>query len=54
MTPEELLAERADGAGEAVHDVRATDRLDDENTLKKDYVRRVQAATAFGRANSVT
>ena len=53
MTPEELLAERADGAGEAVHDVRATDRLDDENTLKKDYVRRVQAALEAGEDEQV-
>ncbi len=48
MTPEELLSERLDAADEAERDVRATDRLDDENTLKKDYVRRVQAALEAG------
>ncbi len=53
MTPEELLAERIETAGEAAQDVRATDRLDDENTLKKDYVRRVQAALEEGEDEQV-
>ena len=53
MTPEELLSDRTDSAGEAALDVRATDRLDDENTLKKDYVRRVQAALDAGEDEQV-
>ena len=53
MTPEELLFERLDAAGEAALDVRATDRLDEENTLKKDYVRRVQAALDAGEDEQV-
>ncbi len=53
MTPEELLSERLDAADEAERDVRATDRLDDENTLKKDYVRRVQAALDAGEDEQV-
>ena len=53
MTPDELLSDRADAAGEAAQDVRATDRLDDENTLKKDYVRRVQAALEAGEDEQV-
>ena len=53
MTPEELLSERLDAAGEAALDLRAMDRLDDENTLKKDYVRRVQAALEAGEDEQV-
>ena len=53
MTPEELLSERLNAADEAERDGRATDRLDDENTLKKDYVRRVQAALEAGEDEQV-
>ncbi len=53
MTPEELLSERLDAAGEAAAGVRATDRFDEENTLKKDYVRRVQAALEAGEDEQV-
>ena len=53
MTPEELLSERADPADEAALHGRATDRLDDENTLKKNYVRRVQAALDAGEDEQV-
>ena len=53
MTPEQLLSERPDGGGEEAPTARATDRLDDENTLKKDYVRRVQAALDAGEHEQV-
>ena len=53
MTPEELLAERAGAAGEAAPEVHAADRLDDENTLTKNFVRRVQAALEAGEDERV-
>ena len=53
MTPEELLAERAGAVGEAAAEVHAADRLDDENTLTKNFVRRVQAALDAGEDERV-
>jgi magnesium transporter len=53
MTSEELLSERIDDAGEAVPEVHAADRLDDENTLTKNFVRRVQAALYAGEDERV-
>ena len=49
MTPEELLSQRAVAADDAAApDVRVDDRLDEENTLKKNYVRRVRDALEAG------
>ena len=53
MTPEELLSERADAADEAALAVHAADQLDDENTLTKNFVRRVQAALDAGEDERV-
>ncbi len=53
MTPEELLALRDETASEAVIDVRVDDRLDKENTLKKDFVRRVRDALEAGETGLV-
>ena len=53
MTPDELLALRRDPADEAGSDTRTEDRFDDENTLKKDFVRRVQAALEAGEDAAV-
>ena len=53
MTPDELLALRRDPAEDAAPDARAEDRFDDENTLKKDFVRRVQAALEAGENEAV-
>ena len=53
MTPDELLALRRHPADEAGNDARDQDRFDDENTLKKDFVRRVQAALEAGEDAAV-
>ena len=53
MSPDELLALRRDPADAAGNDARDQDRFDDENTLKKDFVRRVQAALEAGEDAAV-
>lgn len=53
MTPEELLAQHTDAADDAAADVRVDDRLDEENTLKKDFVRRVRDALEAGETGQV-
>ena len=53
MTPEELLSQRAEVADDAAPVVRVDDRLDKENTLKKDFVRRVRAALETGETGLV-
>jgi magnesium transporter len=53
MTPEELLSERQHAADDTAQEVRVDDRLDEENTLKKDYVRRVQSALEAGETGLV-
>ena len=53
MTPEELLAQREVAADDAAPNLRAGDSLDEENTLKKDYVRRVRSALEAGETGLV-
>jgi len=53
MTPEELLAQRDETAADAVVETRVDDRLDKENTLKKDFVRRVRDALDAGETGLV-
>ena len=53
MTPEQLLSERQDAADDAALDLRRDDSLDEENTLKKDFVRRVQSALDAGETDQV-
>ena len=53
MTPEELLAQRDETAADAVAEPRVDDRLDKENTLKKDFVRRVRDALDAGETGLV-
>ena len=53
MTPEQLLSERHDAADDAALDLRRDDSLDEENTLKKDFVRRVQSALDAGETDQV-
>ncbi len=53
MTPDELLALRPEAAEEAAQEARGGDRLDHENTLKKDFVRRVQSALEAGETGQV-
>ena len=53
MTPEELLSQRAEAADGAAPDVRVDDRFDKENTLKKNFVRRVRAALEAGETGLV-
>ena len=53
MTPEQLLAERRQPADEAAPELRVASSLDDENTLKKDFVRRVQSALEAGENDQV-
>ena len=53
MTPEELLSQRAATADDTAPDVRVDDRFDKENTLKKNFVRRVRAALEAGETGLV-
>ena len=53
MTPEELLSQRAATADDAAPNVRVDDRFDKENTLKKNFVRRVRAALEAGETGLV-
>ena len=53
MTPEELLSQRAEAADGAAPNVRVDDRFDKENTLKKNFVRRVRAALEAGETGLV-
>ena len=53
MTPAELLSQRAATADDAAPDVRVDDRFDKENTLKKNFVRRVRAALEAGETGQV-
>ena len=53
MTPEQLLSERRDAADDAALDLRRDDSLDEENTLKKDFVRRVRSALDAGETDQV-
>ncbi len=53
MTPAELLSQRAATADDAAPDVRVDDRFDKENTLKKNFVRRVRAALEAGETGLV-
>jgi len=53
MTPEELLDAVQDEALDAVVAARAEDSLDEENTLKKDFVRKVREALEAGETDQV-
>ena len=53
MTPAELLSQRAEAADAAAPNVRVDDRFDKENTLKKNFVRRVRAALEAGETGLV-
>ncbi|MDL2352256.1 MAG: magnesium transporter [Pseudomonadota bacterium] len=53
MTPAELLAQRDETADDAVLELRVDDRLDEENTLKKNFVRRVREALEAGETGQV-
>ena len=53
MTPAELLAQRDETADDAVLEPRVDDRLDEENTLKKNFVRRVREALEAGETGQV-
>ncbi|MFM5895523.1 MAG: magnesium transporter, partial [Novosphingobium sp.] len=53
MTPEELLPLTDGAADVAAAEVRMDDRLDEENTLKKDFVRRVRDALDAGETGQV-
>jgi magnesium transporter len=53
MTPEELLAQRDETAADAVVEPRVDERLDEENTLKKNFVRRVRDALDAGETGQV-
>ena len=53
MTPEELLAQRDETAADAVLEPRVDERLDEENTLKKNFVRRVRDALDAGETGQV-
>lgn len=53
MTPEELLEAQASAADDAVVVVPVEDSLDEENTLKKDFVRKVREALEAGETDRV-
>ncbi len=53
MTPEDLSPLLADPAPEAIEPARESDSLDEENTLKKDFVRRVREALEEGDPEAV-
>ncbi len=53
MTPEELATAELETALPAVEPVRESESLDDENTLKKDFVRRVREALEAGENEQV-
>ena len=53
MTPEELLEAQQSEAADAADAARAEDSLDEENTLKKDFVRRVREALEAGETDEV-
>ncbi|MBS3927676.1 MAG: magnesium transporter [Sphingomonadales bacterium] len=53
MTPEELLEAQKSEAADAAEVVRVEDSLDEENVLKKDFVRRVREALDAGETDQV-
>lgn len=53
MTPEELDPAIAERAAEAADEVREVESLDEENTLTRDFVRRVREALEAGEADAV-
>jgi len=53
MTPEELLHAEAQLVPDAPESARVEDSLDEENTLKKDFVRRVREALEAGESDEV-
>jgi magnesium transporter len=53
MTPEELLEAHKSEAADVVEAVRVEDSLDEENVLKKDFVRRVREALDAGETDQV-
>ncbi|MEY4951678.1 MAG: magnesium transporter [Pseudomonadota bacterium] len=53
MTPEELLEAQKSEAADAAEAVRVEDSLDEENVLKKDFVRRVREALEAGETDQV-
>jgi magnesium transporter len=53
MTPEELLDAQQGEAADAVDVVRVEDSLDEENVLKKDFIRRVREALEAGETDQV-
>ena len=53
MTPEELATAELETALPAAEPVRESESLDDENTLKKDFVRRVREALEAGENEQV-
>ncbi len=53
MTPEDLLEAQKSEAAEAAEVVRVEDSLDEENVLKKDFVRRVREALDAGETDQV-
>jgi len=53
MTPEELLEAQKSEAADAAEVVRIEDSLDEENVLKKDFVRRVREALDAGETDQV-
>ncbi|MBA4161522.1 MAG: magnesium transporter [Novosphingobium sp.] len=53
MTPEELLEAQKSEAADTAEAVRIEDSLDEENVLKKDFVRRVREALDAGETDQV-
>lgn len=53
MTPEDLLEAQKSEAADAAEVVRVEDSLDEENVLKKDFVRRVREALDAGETDQV-
>ncbi len=53
MTPEDLVSLHSDAAEDATADLRVDERLDEENTLTKKFVRRVRDALDAGETGLV-
>ena len=53
MTPEDLAPDVLDAAANAAEPARESDSLDEENTLKKDFVRRVRDLLEAGEEDQV-
>ncbi|HOA49360.1 MAG TPA: magnesium transporter, partial [Novosphingobium sp.] len=53
MTPEELATAELQSAAPAAEPVRESESLDEENTLKKNFVRRVSEALEAGENERV-